>query len=134
MKRVRFERAMIAAAAAGLLASTSAPAGMIQDQAVTIDDASQSATGSLGFVHNSSDRVQYIGCELGFNFGGRCVARNTAGTTRICFTRDPEVMGTISALNGDSYLTFYWDQSGTCTSVYVSVESFSVSKNPSMIP
>lgn len=134
MKRVRFERAMIAAAAAGLLASTSAPAGMIQDQAVTIDDADHSATGSLGFVHNSSDRVQYIGCRLGFNLGGRCFARNTAGVTQACFTRDPEIMATIGALNGDSYLTFKWDQNGACTAVYVSIESFSVSKNPSIIP
>lgn len=107
---------------------------MIQDQAVSIDDAARSAVGSLGFVRDSSDRMQYIGCQLGFSLGGQCFARNTAGVTRTCFTRDPDLMGTIAALNGDSYLTFYWDQSGTCTGIYVSVESFSVSKNPGSTP
>jgi hypothetical protein len=133
MKRFRFERAMIAAAAVGLLASTSALAGMLLELPVVIDDATLSASGSLGNVRNSSDRTQYISCELNSDFGGRCFAANTAGVTRSCITGDPDVMNTIAALNGDSYLIFYWNESGTCTSVYVSVESFSAPKEPGII-
>ena len=131
MKRFRFERAMIAAAAVGLLASTTALAGLLQDMAVTIDEVARSASGSLGFVRNSSDRVQYIGCEPGSGgFGSTCYARNTAGVTRTCVTADPDVMNTIASLNGDSHLIFYWDQFGQCTAVYVSIESFSAPKDP----
>lgn len=132
MKRFRFERVMIAAAAVGLLASTTALAGMLQELPVVIDDAALSASGSLGSVHNSSDRTQYIGCNLG-RFGGHCYAQNTAGVTRSCVTQDPDVMNTIASLNGDSHLIFYWDQSGTCTAVYVSIESFSAPKEPGLI-
>jgi hypothetical protein len=130
MKRFRFERATIAAAAVGLFASTSALAGMLLELPVVIDDATLSVSGSLGNVHNSSDRTQYIGCSLTSGFGGQCYARNTAGVTRSCVTQDPDVINAIASLNGNSHLIFYWNQSGMCTSVYVSIESFSAPKEP----
>jgi hypothetical protein len=132
MKRFRFERAMIAAAAVGLLASTTALAGMLLELPVVIDDAALSASGSLGNVRNSHDRTQYIGCSLNRS-SGFCSAKNAAGVTRTCVTGDPDVINTIASLNDDSHLIFYWDQSGTCTAVYVSIESFSAPKEPGLI-
>jgi hypothetical protein len=133
MKRFRFRRAAIAAAAVGLLASTAAFAGHLSGQSVVISDGQRLANGDLGFVHNSSDRVQYIGCQLGTGFG-YCYAMNKAGINRTCFTFDPAMISTLRSLKSDSYLVFKWNDSGACTNVSVLNGSHAAPKQPGMIP
>jgi hypothetical protein len=133
MKRFRFRRAAIATVSVGLLASTSAFAGQLSGQSVVIFDANHLANGDLGFVHNSSDRVQYIGCQLGGGFG-YCYAMNSAGINRTCFTFDPTMISTLRSLKSDSYLIFHWNDSGTCTGVQVINDSSPAPMKAGMIP
>jgi len=133
MKRFRFRRAAIAAASVGLLASTSAFAGQLSGQSVVVVDSQRVAFGDLGFVHNSSDRVEYIGCQLGGGFG-YCYAMDSAGINRTCFTFDPAKIRTLRSLKSDSYLLFEWDDSGTCTIVQVINDSSSPPMKPGTIP
>lgn len=133
MKRFRFRRAAIAAASVGLLASASAFAGQLVGQPVAILDSNHQASGDLGFVHNSSDRVQYIGCQLGGGFG-YCYAMNSAGVNRTCITSDPAKISIMRSLKSDSTLVFFWNDSGTCTSVSVSNSSVYSPKKLGMIP
>jgi hypothetical protein len=133
MKRFRFRRAAIAAASVGLLASTLAFAGQLSGQHVVIFDPNHLANGDLGYVHNSSDRVEYIGCQLGGGFG-YCYAMNSDGISRTCFTVDPATIRAIRSLKSDSYLVFVWDDSGTCTNVYVDNGSITEPKKLGMIP
>ena len=77
--------------------------------------------------------MEYIGCQLGGGFG-YCYAMNSAGINRTCITFDPAKISTMRSLKSDSYLLFYWDDSGTCTSVQVINDSTSEPKKPGMIP
>lgn len=133
MNRFKFRRAVIAAASVGLLASTSAFAGRLQGQAVVIVDSDRFANGDLGFVHNSSNRVEYLGCQLGGGFG-YCYAQNSAGKVRNCFTFDPAMISTLRSLKSDSSLFFYWNDSGVCTNVWVINQSSLSPKKPGMTP
>jgi hypothetical protein len=127
MKRIRFDWAMVASASVGLLASASALAGFHSGQAVVIIDAYHLVNGDLGYVHNTSDPNELIGCQ---NYGdsGYCYARNTAGIYRACSTSDPALVRAIRSLQSDSYLIFYWSDSGYCTNIYVETDSTTVPK------
>jgi len=104
--------------AGALLASTAALAGYRHTLEVGIDDVGRVAWGDLGYVFNTSDRTQYMGC---YNSGtsGTCYARDRTGLTRTCSTSNAGMLAVIRSLSGDSYLLFYWDASGNCTSVDV---------------
>jgi hypothetical protein len=98
--------------------SATAFAGMKTGQPVVINDGSRFANGELGYVRNTPDSVQYIGCTIKGN-AGSCTARNAAGTTRSCSTTDAKWLSTIAAVNGDSYLYFRWDTEGKCNLIIV---------------
>jgi hypothetical protein len=107
---------------------TTAIAGFHQGQAVVINDASGFANGDLGFVHNTPDNIQYIGCNSSGNIA-RCFARNLAGLSRACSTPNPTHLAAIHSLSGDSYLIFGWDAAGQCTFINVQNSSLTVPKN-----
>jgi hypothetical protein len=127
MKRFRFDWAMIASASVGLFASASALAGFHTGQAVVIVDDDRLANGDLGYVHNTADKNEYIGCEV-YGDWGYCYAMNTAGTYRACATSDPDMVSTIRSLQSDSYLSFWWSDSGYCSSITVRTESMTEPK------
>jgi hypothetical protein len=104
--------------AVGILATASVMAGNRFAPVVFIDDGVRFASGSLGGAHNTADRVQLIGCTVG-PFITNCVARNSAGLTRSCFTSDTVLIANARAINGSSILSFSWNANGQCTGITV---------------
>jgi hypothetical protein len=113
--------------AAALLASTAALAGFRSAQQVLIFDAGRFANGDLGYVSNTADTTQYIGCES-LGGSGYCYAKDPTGLSRSCSTSDPNLLAVIRSLNGDSYLIFWWDTSSHCTSIEVDNGSYNAPK------
>jgi hypothetical protein len=80
------------------------------------------ATGHLGYVRNTPDQVQYIGCQVSTTLGS-CYAVNSAGFAASCSTTDPATLELIRSLKGDSGLYFRWDANGNCMSILVRNDS-----------
>lgn len=125
MKRVL--KGIIAGAVVAMGASVAAFAGFHQGQQVVIIDASSFANGDLGYVHNTPDSFQYIGCTSS-GASASCFARNLAGLQRSCSTSNATMLASLHALNGDSYLIFGWNASGQCTFISVHNGSLTVPK------
>jgi len=120
--RTNFRRTFVAALAAAAF-SASAVAGMKSAADVAISDTYGWAYGDAGHVYASSDRKQYITCEVrGTN--GSCYAMDLNGVYRQCYSSDAKWVRTMAAVKGDSYIVFYWDANGSCT--YVGVQNDSL--------
>jgi hypothetical protein len=113
----------------GLLISHGARAGLKQTTTVGIDTVNRNFYGSFGSARNSADAVQYIGCAVDNNFGS-CSARNSAGTSVICTSSDPQTMALMMATSGDSYIYVTYNAAGTCTRVFVSSSSYYAPRLP----
>src|SRR6185295_155819 len=100
--------------------SATAFAGFQTGQQVVLWDEKKLANGDLGFVHQTSDDVQYIGCFVAGD-AGYCFARDRAGVTRSCWSDDAQWVRAMSAVRSDTYLIFHWNDGGYCT--YVSAEN-----------
>ena len=125
MKRKTTAVAVGAALALGIGAS--ANAGLHTMFPVTINDPAMTANGDVSFVHNTPDVIQYLYCESqGAN--ARCVARNLAGVVRSCSTANPAHLAAIHSMGTDSYLAFWWNAVGQCTTVIVRNGSLTVPK------
>ena len=96
--------------------SASAFAGFRTGQQVVMSDVKKLANADLGYVHQTSDDVQYIGCFVAGD-AGYCFARNLAGVTRSCWSDDARWVSVMAAVSKDTYLLFYWDDGGYCTYV-----------------
>lgn len=133
MKLFRLGLGTIVCLSLGLLTSTTAVAGFKTGQSVVIVDSAQMANGMLGQVRNSADTTQYIGCATwGVSWGsmGLCEATSSTGVHRACLTYDANMIAAIRALQSDSYLIFYWDSIGYCTSIEVETASDPPPKTP----
>ena len=98
--------------------SASAFAGFRTGQQVVMSDVKKLANADLGYVHQTGDDVQYLGCFVGGD-AGYCFARNLAGVTRSCWSDDPRWVSAMAAVSRDSYVLFYWDDGGYCTYIRV---------------
>ena len=116
---------LIAIAALGI--GVAAHAGFHTAQAVVISDPGMFANGDLGYVHNTPDLIQYIGCTS-YGTNANCMARNLAGVTRSCSTANAAHLAAIHSLNGDSHLYFGWNAAGSCTFVNVRNASYTEEK------
>jgi hypothetical protein len=96
--------------------SASAFAGFRTAQQVVMSDEKKLANGDLGYVHQTSDDVQYIGCFVAGD-EGYCFARNLAGDTRSCWSNEAKWVSAMAAVGSDTHLTFYWNDGGYCTFV-----------------
>jgi hypothetical protein len=81
------------------------------------------ATGALGTARNGP-RSDYIYCALNAysnqaTVGGHCVAYDPAVGYGSCSAASEEQIRAIQAINGDSYIQFYWNASGKCVQVVV---------------
>jgi hypothetical protein len=112
---------------AALALTASAFAGFHTGQAVVINDPAMFANGDLGYVHNTPDLIQHIGC-ISNGTNAQCMARNLAGLTRACSTANPAHLAVIHSLNGDSHLHFGWNAAGQCTFINVRNASFTEEK------
>jgi hypothetical protein len=100
-------------------AAATAIAGATASQEVYFNK--NSVYGDLGYVRNTPDTVQNIGCVIfGTPAGALCYATNSAGVGKACTTTDPVLLAVIGSLHGDSYLVFRVNPvDGTCSSVNV---------------
>ena len=80
------------------------------------------AAGDLGYVRNTADATQYIGCEFTDTIGV-CFARDVNGVTASCTTTDPVKLEVIHSIHGDGSLMFAWNTDGTCRLVKVTLDS-----------
>jgi hypothetical protein len=113
--------------AAMLFIAAAAPAAWAGEKGVhnvNVNTTSRYAEGSLGTTRNSSDTVQLLGCWVNTSstgtLSGYCAARNASGVTGNCTTSAPELIAQMRALSGDTYIRFFWDTSGYCTSLFSS--------------
>jgi hypothetical protein len=89
-------------------------AGLKATQVVSIGG--NTAVGSMGDARNSADGTQYIGCIAGYGYIS-CIAKNSAGLVKSCFTQDPVMVGVAGNLSGATELSFSFDANGSCTDV-----------------
>jgi len=107
--------------------SASAFAGFQTGQQVVMSDQKKLANGDLGYVHQTTDDVQYIGCFVAGD-AGYCFAQSKAGVARSCWSDEPRWVNAMAAVSKDTYLLFYWDANGYCTYVGASNGSTGVPK------
>lgn len=86
------------------------------------------AVGALGSARNSADGTQYIGCATYGSAGStrsmQCYANDSAGHYGSCSSSDATLVATAGTLSSNSYVTFNWNSSGTCTYLYVVTNSY----------
>jgi hypothetical protein len=121
-------RSVVAALVLGIFVST-AFAGLKSSQEVIISTSALKpyATGDVGYVRNTLDSTQYIGCEYTAT-AGDCFAVNSAGLYKTCSTTDPALLEVMHSINGDSNLFFSWNTDGTCKSIRVEQDSMPAPK------
>jgi len=121
-------RRLVVALAMGVITST-AFAGLTSSQEVTISTSAVKpyATGDVGYVRNTPDSTQYIGCEYTATTGD-CFAVNSAGLYKTCTTTDPALIEVMHSISGDSNLFFTWNPDGTCKSIRVQKDSMPAPK------
>ncbi len=110
--------------AGSALAPAAALAGYKISPDVTITSSSSNTLivrGSLIGAHNSADSVQYIGCQIRYDFA-YCWARDAAGKTAMCSTSDVGKMEAMRTTNAASYLNITMT-AGSCGNLEVSTGS-----------
>lgn len=128
--------AIVATTAAALvvaaIATQRASAGYQADWSVTIDYTARYADGALGSVRNSANTVEALGCVVSHTVGSnttlQCNATDRKGNTAMCITIDPALIQVALALDGDSTLSFHWNDTGHCTRIAVADGSFMAPK------
>ena len=116
-------------AAALILVSSVASAGLYQPQELILDMTNRTASGDMLTVRNSANPTEFIGCGIRHVSGfatGFCQAgfSQVDGEFFTCFTDDPSLLEAIRALDDFSYIIFRWDVDGKCTSIGNSTQSF----------
>ena len=117
--------------ACGLLAANGI-AGAQSAEPVTIG--SGYARGDVGYVHNTSDSNQLIGCQVYVVMGQitvECYARDQSNKYGLCFKNDADAATAqaVEAIDSDSYVEFDWDNFGRCTDILVKKDSIGVPKH-----
>ena len=127
-------RNKLTAALVGLaLAGGVAQAGFKLNYPVSINTTSRYAQGSLGSARNSIDSTQYIECSFDIWPASRaayCYVRDSAGTTRNCYTTDPTLVAAVQELDDDGWILFRWDVSNVCTNISGGVGSSYMPRSP----
>ena len=129
--------------AAGLsLFITSSFAGLVQPAPVIVEinpDGSGYASGDLQTARNSKNRIEMIGCGSRYIETGTGVFKfafcqavmddgSTDGVRAFCTAPDNELIDAIQELNDTSFVTFAFDDNGTCTRIGASTQSFYLPK------
>lgn len=133
-------QAMAMAMAATMAAAGVAHAGEKGNVPVTLQlnplGAPIGAFGMLGSARNSADTLQAIGCAIsatgitGTTVRADCEAVNASGSMVHCQTTNAAMVAVAQSISEHSYLSFSFDSSGTCTSVYVANGSANAVKLP----
>lgn len=121
------------------LGSSVAMAGLVtltQVEVTLNPDGSGSALGSMSAARFSKNTVEYIGCgvrrfEDGALVFGFCQASTANAVLGFCSTENPFLAQSIGDQDDYSFVTFSWNDTGECTSIGNSTQSFYI---PSNIP
>lgn len=112
-----------ALAASILAVSTAAYAGLRQSYPVQVF--STHASGSVASARNSANSTESLECWTYSAGSGGCSARSAAGVNAMCsFGVNANLAATVRSINGDSWVAFYFDTAGTCTSIQVNNGSY----------
>src|ERR1043165_3759838 len=103
-----------------------AHAGFKAGFGVTVDQVNGYANGALGTARNSADSNEYLDCYATYGTGpaAYCAARDAAGYVVGCFTSDPNKVAALSSITSNSYISFSFDSSGTCTELAIENTSY----------
>ncbi|MBA3503081.1 MAG: hypothetical protein M4D80_20630 [Myxococcota bacterium] len=88
---------------------------------VTLSSSSMRVRGSLIGAHNSSDGLQYIGCQNRYDFS-YCWARDASGRTAMCSASEPGRVAAMRSVNAASYIDITMTN-GTCANIEISTSS-----------
>ena len=109
-------------ALATVLVSGSASAGVKYTGSVYASSTGRYAGGGLGYARNTSNGTEYIGCSVSQYSGSvsiYCSAQDSAGNYAGCTSTDAAFVAAARSLSTDEYMSFSYNASGTCTSLYV---------------
>ncbi len=117
------------------LFAVSANAGKVQPAEIIIDTTNRTAGGDMVTARFSSNDTEFIGCGSrtydlpdGTFYFGFCQAEDADGTTAFCNTDSPVLIQAIGQLSDFAYVTFSWNEDGTCNRVGSSTQSFYLPK------
>jgi hypothetical protein len=125
----------LGAALATTAAVKTAQAGLKILLPISIDLTNRSAQGALGDVRASGDGQQYIVCAVtAWSVGSpsaQCWGRDNSTPQKAfsCSTTNASLISTVQGLNGDSYLTVFWDTQGNCTEISIENASWATPKS-----
>jgi len=102
-------------------------AGEKMGLAVSVNLASRVASGDLATARNGSafDTKSRIGCAINQENTVVCTAINSTGENAVCsrYQADQSWANAVLNLTSDGYISFFWNEAGTCTSIYVEKSS-----------
>jgi hypothetical protein len=129
LKRV----SVLSAIGGSLLFVSLSHAGLLRGSPVVIDVNERKAYGSMGFVYNSPDNTQHIGCTIEGNrdaFDARlhCTARDINNVIVSCFSDRTPILSAAQSIGSDSFVTFTWDLNQECLRLSVTNESSYIPK------
>ena len=126
----------VAIALTVLFSTTLAFGGLVQGVNVEVGlnpDGSGGASGDMVSARFSENLTEYIGCGVRINsdptFGfvlefAFCQAVSADGTAAFCSTEDPILVDAVRSISDFSFLTFGFDENGTCRRIGNSTQSF----------
>jgi hypothetical protein len=130
MRKIGFSMMVALVLVAGIAGAVRA--GARKTGTVTINTSSHYAQGYLGSVRNSTNRVEFIDCYRYAYWTGYsdlwCTATDSSGNSVSCSTETPELIQAASAISGDSFVAFDWDDGGECTEIDVDNGSYTAPK------
>lgn len=114
------------------LASSAAWAGFTQPAEVDIDLTARLGQGDQVTARYNANPDVYIGCGMRvIRTGGGtlvktgfCQGRDAAGEQFTCTTDDPDLVDAMHASSDFGFVTFSWNEDGTCRRVGFSNQSF----------
>ena len=125
---MQMKNLVVGCALGALMASTAAWAGLKASGLVRINTVTRNANGSYGSARASADQDQYISCSVVAHSSGSsqviCEANDVNNTFAACTTSVPAMVAAVSSQSGDSFISFNWDASGACTTIYITNGSY----------
>ena len=117
-------------------ATFSANAGTVKPAPIVIDTVNRTAGGDMVTARFSRNEIEYIGCGTrtyafadGTHFQyGFCQANDADDVRAFCSTEDPVLVDAIGRLSDFAYVTFSWNEDGTCNRIGSSTQSFYLPK------
>ncbi|MBC8026749.1 MAG: hypothetical protein H7Y89_12205 [Steroidobacteraceae bacterium] len=118
--------------AMALCFSVTALAGFREvNRTVVVNQTQRYASGHLAGARASTDATQHIACvatienastgdansPASISQWGYCFAATATNSSAFCFSANPEMVGAMRNLQGDSLLEFRWNLNGQCTMV-----------------